>query len=228
MRYFNLISDSDPKTIGVRNGVHQGEIKWSKFLNDKVQMDILEYFSLEKYRTNMNEVKPYDFEIEYVEAYKSAKLTDFFTFTPRLWGIEFLITENVKALLDKFCLPVHTYIPAQIYKKGKSYQYWALYIPYTYRLDSIDFKNTIFFKGSELSGKEYLQFDNVEDWNKNKVFGVEKLCLNNNFKRTLNLFKISFGGGGYYISESLKEAIGKAELTGIVIKEPKEPELIIE
>lgn len=226
MKYFKLSLASDPKIIGVQNGIHQGEIKWKKFQDSKVQDTIMEYFSLERYRRNLNEIEPCNFQIEYVEAYKTASLTDFFGFTPHLWGVEFLVTDNVKNLFDQFRLPVHSYIPANVYHKDKLYKYWALYIPYSYRFDSVDFGDTVFFKGSELSGKEYLQFANEEDWNKNKAFGVEKLVFNGKLDSTLDLFATSLSSMGYYISARLKEAIGKAGLTGMAMKEPKEPELV--
>ncbi len=225
MKYFKLRGNSDPKIIGVNNGVHQGEIKWRKFANNKAQKIIMEYFSLEKYRKNIEEIESFNFEIQYVEAYRSAKLTDFFRFTPRLWGIEFFVTNEVKELFSQFNLPMHAYIPVNIYHKQKLYNYSALYIPYSYRLDSIDFENSIFFKGNEILGKKYFKFKDEEDWSKNKISQAEKLFFNENFDKSLDLFISSFGGGGYYVSERLKKAIEEHSLTGVRLLEPKDPEI---
>lgn len=228
MKYFKLEKNAEPKAIGVRNGVYQGEVKWKSFKNKKTVAEIQEYFSINRYRTNYFEIKPFNFYFEYVEACKGAKMTDFFCFSPALWGVAFFITNTAKVLFCKFNLPVHTYIPVKIYHKEIEYHYWALYIPYSYRFDSIDFNKTIFFSGTLLQGKQFLQFKDEGDWNKNRVFGIEKLFFNDSFDTSLDLFSSSFSGGGYYISERLKIAIEEAGLTGIVIKEPKEPELIFE
>ncbi|RYD69605.1 MAG: hypothetical protein EOP53_26905 [Sphingobacteriales bacterium] len=218
--------DSDPKVIGVRNGVHQGEINWTRFQNPSGQKTIEDYFSLEKYQRNIDTIEPHPFEIEYVDAHKNAALTHFFGFNPKLWGVEFFVEDKVKALLDKFRLPNHSYIPTNIYQHGKLQHYWALYIPYSYRVESIDFPNSVFFEGSPISGKKLRQFRDFEEWNRNKVFRTEKLAFNANFDSTLELFVTSFAGAGYYISGKLKNAIEETHLTGIIITEPKEPELI--
>ncbi|RYY47076.1 MAG: hypothetical protein EOO06_13165 [Chitinophagaceae bacterium] len=218
--------DSDPKVIGVLNGVHQGEISWNRFQNRLEQKAIEGYFSLEKYQRNVDTIDPHPFEIEYVDAYKNATLTHFFGFTPKLWGVEFFLEDRVKNLFDKFKLPNHSYIPTHIYQHGKSHQYWALYIPYSYRPERVDFHNSVFFEGSPITGKKLRQFEDLEEWNRNKVFRTEKLAFNANFDSTLDLFVTSFGGAGYYISGKLKNAIEEANLTGVVITVPKEPELV--
>ena len=226
-KYFELTVSCEPEIIGVNNGVCQGNIIWKKFKSKKTIADIHEYFSLKRYRTNLSIIETFSFYLEYVEAYKSAKMTDLFLFSPALWGIKFFVTDTTKNLLKKFKLPVHSYIPVKVYHREREYDYWALYIPCFYDANSIDYKKTIFFKGSEIIGKDFIQFKDKEEWYENKVFGAEKLCFNENFDDSFDLFYSSFGGRGYYISEQLKIAIEEARLSGIVIHETKEPELIL-
>ena len=228
MNYYQLKSESDPKIIGVKNGVHQGEIKWEKFNNQKTHGIIEEYFSLGKYRKNVDSIEPYDFQIDYVEAYKSAKMTDFFSFTPRLWGIDFFLSTNVKLLLETFNLPTKAFIPAFIYHKGIQYQYWALYIPVSYREDSVNFKKSIFFEKIGLLQSKQILFDNVNEYLNNRFVHAQKITLNNLFDKKLDLFTTLFNGYGYYLSEGLKKAIEKNNFTGIKIKEPLNPEILID
>ena len=224
-RYFKLTLASDAAIIGVKNGVHQGEIKWSAFENREGQKALQEYFSLERYQRNESDLEQLPQDIAPVAAYADAQLTDFFGFIPVLWGINFLVSEAVKKLLDDFHLPQHAYIPTKVYHRGTQYSYQALYLPLSYRADSIDFKHSLFFTGSDIMGKKMLRFSDLEDWNKNKVFRTEQLAFNEHFDRTLDLFVSSFGGSGYYISERLKTAMEQAGLTGMAITVPKEPAL---
>jgi len=121
MQYYKIRGNSDPKVIGVKNGIYQGEVIWKKFQEKKTAVEIQEYFSIKRYKSNLNAIEPFGYSLEYVEACKSAKMTDFFCFSPVLWGIEFFVTNKTKKIFEQFKLPQHKYIPVKIYHKNIEY-----------------------------------------------------------------------------------------------------------
>ena len=233
MKFYKLSVSSEPKVIGVNNGVYQGNIAWKKFELKNSEKKIKEgYFSLKKHLENKKIIEPIDFEIEYIEALKAAKLTDFFTYSPILWGVNYFVTKKVKDLLGSFKLPLSAFIPANIFHKGIKYEYYAFYVPVHYREDSFDFSNSVFYDGlpNSMKPKQYLNFNSIDDYRNCKPGTLkqsEKLAFNNNFDNTLDLFDSLYIGKGYIISESLKLAMEEAAVTGIVIREPEEPELVL-
>jgi hypothetical protein len=226
-RYYRLGLSSEPKIIGVRNGVHQGEIKWERFANNGMERIISDYFSLEKYQNNIAAIEPIDFEIEHVEAYKLAKMTDIFGYFPKLWGIEYFISDKFKKLLSLFNLPIHSYVPITIVHNSENYSYWGLYIPVSYREDAFNFEKSIFydFDAKYVGKREYINMKNLNDYKAVKFIKPEQIAFNSKFDKALDLFLFLFGGGGYYISEKLRSAIVDGGITGVNIREPKEPTL---
>ena len=186
------------------------------------------YFSFEKYKINIAKIDPINFEFEYVEAFRSAKMTDFFMFSPAMYGIDFFITTKAKSLLQKYKLPLHTYIPVTIFHKEIEYLYWALYIPSYYNENSFFIEKCIFNKGG-LFNKEIITFKSLEEYVSRKTyFSAERIVYNNTVDLSLDLFLSKFVGARYIISESLKKAIQSEGLTGINIQEPYNPEIYFE
>lgn len=224
MKYFKLSVNCEPEIIGVNNGFSQGDIIWKNFNYADSENRIMNYFSIKKFIANNPIIEPRDFTFEYVEAEKKAKMTDFFLFSPMLFGIKHFVTKKVVDLLSKYNLPVHRFIPVNIYHKGVKYEYYALYIAVHYREDSIDFSESVFYDGTEYGAKTYVKLKSVEEYRNYK--GLKNFSLikfNEKFDHTLDLFDMIWGN--HYISETLKLAIEEAELTGIIIREPKNPTL---
>lgn|GEM_PF-1011469 len=226
MKYYHLFVSCEPEVIGVNNGFSQGNIIWNKFNYNESENRIMNYFSINKFIKNNQVIEPIDFTFEYVEAEKKAKMTDFFLFSPMLFGVRHFVTKKVVDLLNNFNLPLHKFIPVNIYQQGKRYEYYAFYIATHYREDSINFSESIFYDGTEYGEKTFVKLDNVEEYRNYK--GLKKFSqikFNENFDTSLDLFDMIWGL--HYISEKLKLAIEQAKLTGIVIREPKNPEFIL-
>jgi len=224
-KYFNIVSSPEPSIIGVQNGVCQGNIIWKKFSKKESQREILDYFSLKKFIENNSEITSIDFEIEFVDAYKVAKMTDFFVFSPALYGISFFVSQKVVDILISFKLPLCAFIPVIIYHRDIKHRYYAFYLPSHYRERVVDFKKSIFFKKLDFHKRQEIHFRDIDEYLADRLVYAEKIYFNETFDKSLDLFALVWGSG-YYISESLKIAIESEGLTGIVILEPKEPELI--
>lgn len=228
--YYQISQSSDPKIIGVRNGVHQGEIIWKNFQSKTSEKDFLyDLFTLEKFKSNQLQELPEGIEIEYVKAYKMAKMTDIFGYFPRLFGINYFISSKFKEVLEQFTLPYVQFIPVNVYQEDKYFQYWAPYMPIHYREDSCDLEKSTFRRMwiNRKKPKEYLEINNILDYKSASFFEPENLYFNDKFDTSIDLFDYIFSGG-YIISEYLKDAIVGAKLTGVVVKEDFEPKIIVE
>lgn len=230
MKYYQISQNSEPKIIGVRNGVHQGEIIWKNFKSKTAEKGFLyEIFTVPKYIANQIQELPKGIEIEYVKAYKMAKMTDIFGFTPALYGISYFISSKFKEVLEQFNLPYIQFIPVHIYQEDNHFEYWAPYMPLHYREDSIDIEKTTFRKMwiNRLKPKEYIEINNINEYQTSNFFEPEDLYFNDKFDIGLDFFKSLFCYG-FIVSERLKDAIIEAKLTGIVIKEDFEPRIHVE
>jgi hypothetical protein len=227
MKYYKLSGSSEPKIIGVRNGVHQGEIKWKKFKNRNSEKEMINYF-IQRMTKSLDNIEDISFEIEYVEAYKMAKMTDFFMFTPALYGINFFVSEKVRDLLSNYNMPVHTFLPVNIYQNEKLYKYWALYIPQFYNHEYLVFNECVFNQGYILA-EDLVSYETYEEYKKSPVHNTtEKLVFSNKINKHLDLFDTSFIGHTYVISERLKQAIEDAGITGLSISDKRKPDLLFE
>ena len=220
-KYYELSGSSESKIIGVRNGIHQGEIKWKRFKKLESEKKILNYF-ISKMWKSLDTLEPIDFELEYVEAYKSAKMTDFFMFTPALYRVYFLVSEKIIEIFSKHRLPLHTFIPAYVYHKEIKYKYWAFYVPQFHDENFISFDRSVFNKGSLLN-KELVTFANITDYKKSGYILNERLVFNSKIDSSLDLFSSSLLCHRYLVSEELKEALENGGVTGVEIIEPTRP-----
>lgn len=226
MKYYDLIGSSEPKIIGVRNGVHQGEIKWKKFKNKNSEKEIINYF-IQRMTKSLDRIEDISFEIEYVEAYKMAKMTDFFKFTPALYGISFFVSEKARNLLSKYNLPVHAYLPVNIYQNEKLYKYWALYIPQFYNHEYLVFNKCVFDKGYVFN-EDFVTFETYEEYNKVGYLRTEKVVFSDKINKELDLFRSLFVAKDYIISNRLRQSIEDAGITGLSISDKRKPELVFE
>jgi hypothetical protein len=226
MKYYTLSGSSNPQIIGVKNGVYQGEIIWKNFSNKNCEKEIISYF-IKKMNNSLDVIEQINFEIEYVEAYKSAKMTDFFRFTPALYGIVFFVSERVVEIFNNHRLPIHRYIPVNIYHKQIHYKYWALYIPQFYSGEVIAFDKSIFNKGSLLN-KELISFNDYSEYKRAGYVLIEKLVFNKELDESLDIFLSSFLGHRYFVSEKLKIALEEIEVSGVNIGVSVHPKIDFE
>jgi len=228
-KYYKLSHSSDPKIIGVSNGVCQGNIKWKYFHAPKSEELISQYFSLSKFLKHEKKIEPINFEIEYVEAYKTAKLTDLFLFSPALYGVSYFVSSKVKEIFESFKLPISTFIPAVIYHNGNKYHYWAFYIVEQTKYDTVDFQHSKFYKGltQSIFPKRYIYFKSFEEYHsyKEDLVAREVIKINKHFNQNLDLHSCIWHPGGYLISEELKLELEKSNLKGLVISEIIHPKL---
>lgn len=224
-------TESSPKIIGVKNGIQQVEIDRSLFPNVKDYDNLYSFFSSTNYWQNEKAIPDFPIHV-YATTLKGAKLTDFIQFGQYLITCPFIIHKRVADILAKFnCQPYYLY-KAEIYDSNKallSDEYFLMCSPLL-EYDIVNFPESVFFTGDRILGKQSQYFENKTDYinftkTKTPFVGIEKMMLSKDFDFSLDFF---YGRlGRMYVSEALKDAIEILGFTGVRIKEPKEPEIIM-
>ncbi|WP_374516868.1 hypothetical protein [Undibacterium squillarum] len=170
MKYYILRSDSDPKVLGVSNGIKQVEIRKNGFENKTEYERLMEILGANEYWNYVDKIQNLEFNIENAELIKGANLTDFLQFGPHLFSCPFLISEAVKEILIGFNLSGIKFWPAKVVKNRQKLNYYLLHIN-SIPNNAIDFKRSTFYVGNSLNGGKYYQFENSGEFQafKNRI-----------------------------------------------------------
>jgi hypothetical protein len=165
-------------------------------------------------------------ELGCVELVNGAKLTDFISSVMINYG--FVINDKVKSILEKFKLPKkHIFFPLPISYNASIYgnYYWFLYV--SDQTSFIDYSKTEFFVSNLIDEKikdvrinsrnELLNMLDVIDMGM-KV-RASKICFDDSFNNTHDLFEISKIDTNTYISEQLANVFIQEEIQGITLTE---------
>lgn len=226
-KYFQLITESSPKIIGVKNGIQQVEIQRSLFPVVDVYDKIYSFFSTTEYWENERTIPDFPIHI-YATTLKGAKLTDFMQYGPNLFTCPFLLHHRVVEIFSKFRIQPYELFPVTICDSSGailSTDYYLFCSPLlNYQI--INFSESVFFTGSRLLGKKILHFENDHEFQQahGPFLGIEKMMLSREFDFRLDFFKGRLGA--MYVSEALKDAIEILGFSGVRISKPVEPEIL--
>jgi hypothetical protein len=225
--HFIIWQSSDPKIVGVKNGGSQARIDKERF-SDKSNYDKYYDFFADRSAaiwSKLDKVPDFEFTLECVTLEKNAKLTDFLSYYPAAFRGHYLMSEKAIYVLEQHQLPNYKKYNAKVfYNKNDYILYQLVYFP-VLSYDVINFSATVFYKGSELTGKEYLKINSSQEFEKLKStssINIERLALTNAFDENLDLFTTKISSE-FIISSKLKEAIQKEKLTGVNLIEAKGP-----
>lgn len=164
--------------------------------------------------------------LDYFVVHDKAKLTDLLSVAVIQGG--FLISDKLKSIFDEFVIVPHRYYSA-ILKHNKTFyhNYYWMHIIQPDLVKNVDFNNSTFFIYHKYrdnlgnikvtSFNEFLQKKNeLKNDNPGKVVTIwaEKICLFENFDKTLDAFEIGIFDSNFYISERLNNAIRDYKITG--------------
>ncbi|QEC44621.1 imm11 family protein [Pseudobacter ginsenosidimutans] len=171
----------------------------------------------------------YEPNLNHFSLHGRAKLTDILSVSVIHGG--FLISEKFKTLLEKFTLPTHKFYPAKVQTKKQFLDYYWLHIICNLS-DYVDYPKSTFFvyynfsknlgyvdvlsKNELIIKEEKLKSDNP---GKTVAIWAEKIYLNSSLNTRFDLFKIGTINSDYFISESLRQSIHEAKITGCDISE---------
>lgn len=212
MKYYSIQTVSDPKIIGVNNGIMQVEICDDNFLEPMIP---LKFNGVE---IDMSEeVKR--LKITCIKKLKKVIMTDFLSFGPDLTWCPFFVTRRTAAILSRFnTSPIHLF-PVAI-EDSRELNDYSLALIHPLSMDVIDFEKSVFFSGSEvfIDHRKYHDIPNKEEYIKQfneNLTRPEHIVLNSSFNSNLDLFYSL--GFPLYISERLKLALESNNITGVSI-----------
>jgi hypothetical protein len=170
MMYYPLIRNSDPKVIGVHNGIMQVMIESDLYFDEQEYNRLIAGFS--DYENNIENTffSHAHFEI-LANLLPKAKLTDFLLYGPKLNGCPFIISDKVSELLKGFKIQNYKTYPVSLYKDGNLFNnsYRLFHCPVQSH-EIIDFKKSTFFTGSSLlKNRRQLSFNNFEEYVKHSI-----------------------------------------------------------
>ena len=217
--YKRVWIETDPRIMGVRNGVYQVELKENKSFVSKEEKDYYEsYFASDINAFLLEGFKKINEKritcITYFPL-KGARETDFIVGVPHERGIDFLVTEKCLDVLESFKLP--TYNKFKVNIEGFSSNYFAVGFPMVPN-HFVDYSNSIFV---DLATKERIQIADREEYKKSFSIGDRKIAV----KYRLDYDIIAIQPFGLFFSEKLINAIEMNRLIGLQIEET---EMILE
>ncbi|MDO6855328.1 hypothetical protein Q4599_17255 [Cellulophaga lytica] len=215
MTYRRVKKSSDPKIIGVKNGIYQVEIKPNiSFQNKKEEKLFDNYFDNSLSYFKSTEYKPLDKSaITYIRfiPLKSAYETDIVSHSPNVNAMFGIISDKVLRLIEKFKLPEFIKIRAEI--EGFENDYFFVGFPII-SYDLIDFSKSKFY---HTKNQIITKVKNKEDYIENSIlssnlFSQELFLLK---KVSTDIFYLQ--SEGLFFSNKLLSALEKENITGLEI-----------
>jgi hypothetical protein len=215
MIYHSLKLDSEPKIIGVRDGISQVQILPEGFSNRKSYERLEKFFEPRIFWERLNHKPPQSFVVEHAKLKHNARFTDFMSFSPFFMACPFMLSKKAKELFANFCIQKSYMLKTIIYDNQSlvNQDYSLLYMPYL-GYECINFAKSRFVVRGELrtftSQEDYEAFCNKE----HRIPSVESLVLSENFDSELDFFQCRIGP--MFMSERLINEVKLMNLSGIV------------
>lgn len=213
-KYHLLRRDSDPKVLGVNNGIKQAEIKRSGFLNPD-KFDVLkDALGTNNYWLIKDSIHELEFELECVELLPKAKLTSFLQFGPALINCPFLIAENIANIFSRHRMCEYGLFPATVVTNADKHTYFLPHYPR--QPDSIiDFTRSTFATGIPGINRNYHTFASEDEKNvfqkHNVLLDAEEIYLKDDFDQEMDFFVMK--DSQIVVSDRLKDDLEKSGFT---------------
>ncbi len=222
----------DPKITGMKDASGQARIVRTKFSNPQHYDEYITYLVSLVKDNFLSLGKPLNFspQLEYMELYPQAKLTDFVDFNDSLSTGRYLVSPTAQRVLSQFDLPTYAFYPVNLYQNNKLIEgYQLLYYTFAFEFEQVvDISKSKFylqrtFRGTKVPIEIKNYFDYISKLKQNPLhINSENIFFNNQFK-FLDFFSIQYLSIDIYVSQRLKEAIEAAGLTGLEFKEAVNP-----
>lgn len=204
---------SEPKIIGVNNGVYQIELNKISLLNEKGNYyEFYKFFNSFSYWLNQDNIPVFDLLPLEAKKVKKAIMTDLLKYSPTIMAFKWLISERFYKILKDFNIGEHSLYEVKIEHSEEKFFFLKLK---TITKDKFIFnKNilTVYKNGidEEITFQdfdEYLKFMDV-----NPLFQFRHIALNKDLE---SLDIIYTQSAGNYFSERLINAFNENGFTGL-------------
>jgi hypothetical protein len=219
-QYYLIRRESDPKIVGVKEGITQVEIRRSGFANSSIYDDLVSFFDTFNYWKKKSFAPTRDFDIEYVEILTGAKLTDFMGYRPYLIACPFIVSEKARSIFEEHVVQEHYYFPVRMYRTGQPVNgsYFLFYCP-PLPFEVVDFARSVFYTGTMGLNERNVRFNDQQEYvsflSKNPLASPAKIALSDMFNGAIDFFMPRIGG--IYASEALAKRMVKEKLSGIKV-----------
>lgn len=214
MKYYLADAVSDPKIIGVKNFEPQVIINENSFDN-KEDYDYMVENLARNYWNNEIAIKDLELNISDSFLLPTAKKTDFLRFNPGLTHTQYMVSECVKNIIQKYTTDSVVFFDTTLLEQNLRYKYSLMHVEYLNDCN-IDYKNSTFCIGSIIRGRTDVTFSSPEE---------EKLFRKSHFDLTARIIKLNenhdydrhmFGTwGGIYMSEQLISELRSIKVSGV-------------
>ncbi|MFW0739747.1 hypothetical protein [Flavobacterium sp. T12S277] len=214
--YKNVSTSSDPKEIGVNNGIYQVELLEKKsFVSNDEKKYYKEYFNgnvknflLE----NFENIKKDKVSLLTYFPLKKAKETDFISFSPDEMGLNFIVSQRIVDIFESFDVFEFVKIPTKI--EGFKDDYYTVGFPMI-EIQKIDFKKSIFIdwknKGNILvHSYEEFMYQKFET----RALRTQKLFLTEKLKSEILYIQTE----GLFFSDKLIAKLEDENVTGFQVR----------
>ncbi len=223
--YYIIRKSSDPKIIGVKDGLSQVLIDEQSFLSKDYYKKFSTFFSPQRYLIDpnaTNAIPDFNVKVDRAQLLKSAKLNDFIDYHYILPQTPFIISKKIKNIFESLKLKGIYFYPVNIYSNDKAIEdeYFLLYT-FQVEYNAIIFHKSILVKDLHFEPYQVINISSVDELNKSKEdYGLSQ------FKK-LTLKKESLFNNDFivttmseiFISELLRDIFIQEKVTGLNIIE---------
>lgn len=214
-----ITNSSQPKVIGVNNGIYQVELD-EKYLKDKFYNQLTQT-NVKEFSKHRDEIFNLDITLK-GKLLPKANVTDLMGYTPHFFGFHYLISQKVANCLKEENVSKEEYHLLKVDIKGLDEDYYLLYVPWISSSEIVFSESLIYGTfDANSSDKKYFDIKNYDDYNelqeKEPFNSFDKVVLSHQFK-TKSIISIQ-GITELFFSDSLAEKILAKNVSSFKIKQ---------
>lgn len=229
--YRQLSTSSEPKIIGVNNGIFQVEIVESSLRENKNFEEINSILN----QTNIfgfidDQYKIFDLQIDQLRGriLKGANITDVMGFSPFYFGFKFIVSQKFLDCLNKIKVDINEYYFLNIKLSNIDENYYLFFTPVIPTSEILFDKSKIFLEKDFLEkDRKILKIDHLGEYQeftmKNPFVYFEKICLDNQYENK-DIINVQ-ASNNIFFSQRLIDEFNKIGLTNL-IEPSRQTELI--
>ena len=213
-----VTNSSEPKVIGVNNGIYQVELHEKELAKHK---NLLTQVNIKGFLDHRDKIFDLDIVLE-GKFLPRAKVTDIMGYTPHLFGFPYLISQKVVECLEEENVSKEEYHLLKVDIKGLDQNYYLLYVPWI-RNSEIIFSESLIYSTFDANShsKKYFDIKDYNDYielqNKEPFNSFDKVVLSQKYQ-SKSIISIQ-GITELFLSDSLVEKILKKNISSFEIKQ---------
>lgn len=205
--YYQIDTTIDPKIIGRSELSLTVEVKDKDFLNFR--------------KNNLTYINDYFAKKEAYEGFpkaisgkmyqKKKEPIDIMDLMPHCLGIEFIISEKVKQILEKLQIDRNEYHIEDLLIEGYTEKFYFLFIPILKNNDYVNYKSSIYYDTLAHQEIHFKSFEDYEAQKKQSNYRVKTLCISSELN---NRDIINLQAAGPFYSERIIQAFKENQIIG--------------